>query len=464
MLYFLFVLVWLISPLLTCNAYSLRNHHQSQSRRGAGLSRCHDSGLFLAGATNSGSWRPPTSDEELPENTDCVYASSSLRPTTARSSSSSSSTVVRTRTTKLGLLSLDLDDTLFATTPTVREANEAQVSYMNAYLQNNMNNHSDITVEHVWQTTREIRRHVVGSQTYTALRKIAIRRLYAEQLLGVEVDGDNDSNNNNLSWLDTLTEETFQVWLHERHRAAERYLFDSALTSLQQLALLRRQRRADDDDSVAHKDNDDDTGCCVAAITNGRGDPMAMPMLRDCFDFCISGEDADVFPYRKPHAGIYQVALERYRERYPQHHHERRGNRKTMNDTNENGHRKQEQENHYIWIHVGDCLANDVGASADCGAWTIWFAPSSDHDPAPTPASVSESSAASSSNNISSNNNSWSTASKAEWRQRQTLAQQARDKVSIRITHWSELEGAIDELLWRAESALSSRTTTTQQQ
>jgi phosphoglycolate phosphatase-like HAD superfamily hydrolase len=37
------------------------------------------------------------------------------------------------------------------------------------------------------------------------------------------------------------------------------------------------------------------------------------------FDFCVSGEDADIFPNRKPHAGIYQVALERYRQLYAHH-------------------------------------------------------------------------------------------------------------------------------------------------
>ena len=373
--YFLFVvyLLWLVP--CCCDAYSLRN--QPPRLGGAGAK----------------SRSPPTSEEEeLHDRTDLDSASSSSRRE-------------RTRT-KLGLLSFDLDDTLFPTTATVRDANEAQVSYMNAHLgPNNSDNH--ITVEQFLQTTRKIRAGTTSPQTYTALRQNAIRHLYQERLV--------DDNG-----LDALTEKTFQIWLQERHRAAERHLFDSTVNSLRHVCRVRFPE------------------ACVAAITNGRGDPTAMPALRDYFDFCVSGEDPDVFPHRKPQAGIYQVALRRYRELYPHHHHHLHHDRTngTISNHDDDGACDNEppaQEFQYIWCHVGDCLANDVGASADCGAWTIWYAP---------PPSVDD----------PTHSQPWSTASTAEWRQRQALAQESQNKVSIRIANLSELEWAIDQLLWRAEN------------
>jgi len=92
----------------------------------------------------------------------------------------------------------------------------------------------------------------------------------------------------------------------------------------------------------------------IGAITNGRGNPFHMPSIAKYFEFCVSGEDAGVFPSRKPDRGIYEVALNRYSElmKFSQ----------------------TAMSNHDLnWIHVGDDLANDVGASAACGAKTIWF-------------------------------------------------------------------------------------------
>jgi putative hydrolase of the HAD superfamily len=71
--------------------------------------------------------------------------------------------------------------------------------------------------------------------------------------------------------------------------------------------------------------------------------------LAPLFDFCVSGEDDDVFPNQKPHAGIYQATLRRYEELFPHH------------------------DDDHVWVHVGDCLANDVGASAACGALAVWM-------------------------------------------------------------------------------------------
>ena len=62
--------------------------------------------------------------------------------------------------------------------------------------------------------------------------------------------------------------------------------------------------------------------------------------------FPMLGEDDDVFPHRKPHLGIYEVALAKAGLKLPL-------------DENE------------CWVHIGDDLANDVGASFELGALTV---------------------------------------------------------------------------------------------
>eukprot|EP00586_Coscinodiscus_wailesii_P014964 CAMPEP_0172505402 /NCGR_PEP_ID=MMETSP1066-20121228/186177_1 /TAXON_ID=671091 /ORGANISM="Coscinodiscus wailesii, Strain CCMP2513" /LENGTH=161 /DNA_ID=CAMNT_0013281999 /DNA_START=303 /DNA_END=785 /DNA_ORIENTATION=+ len=82
----------------------------------------------------------------------------------------------------------------------------------------------------------------------------------------------------------------FDAWLDERNAAANRHLYPDAVDTLRSL----RQAFPD---------------LCVGAVTNGRGDPRCMPLLEPFFDFCVSGEDSDVFPARKPARGIYRAAL-----------------------------------------------------------------------------------------------------------------------------------------------------------
>ena len=53
----------------------------------------------------------------------------------------------------------------------------------------------------------------------------------------------------------------------------------------------------------------------IGPIINRKGNPLKMmEMLSEYFDFGISEEDGNVFLHRKLHAGIYEVAVWRYRE------------------------------------------------------------------------------------------------------------------------------------------------------
>ena len=121
-------------------------------------------------------------------------------------------------------------------------------------------------------------------------------------------------------------EQLFDLWLDERHAAAERLLYDGAVEALREC----RERWPD---------------ATVGAITNGRGDPAAMPSLAPYFGWCVTGERADIHPHRKPAPRIFEAALAR-------------AGRDAAADTGG-------------WVHVGDCLLNDVAASKGVGARTV---------------------------------------------------------------------------------------------
>jgi FMN phosphatase YigB (HAD superfamily) len=285
----------------------------------------------------------------------------------------------------LGFLSFDLDDTLFSTTATVNDANRKQISYMNDLCADaGLDKEAIFTIESFQECTRSIRRELTEPVSYTTLRKLAIRRAIDQH---AQVEGTCD--------LETMVNDIFNVWLQERHMAAERYLFNDTISTLDSIR-------------VHYPD------LCNVAITNGRGNPLHMPnTLAPYFDFCVSGEDANVFPHRKPSPVIYETARQRYQEHCPHH------------DTDR------------VWCHVGDCLANDVGASAACGALAVWY--NSDA----TAYKYTESTL----DVLTKSEPSWSTATATEVEQRQRLFRDAKSRIATRISKLSELEDALDELL-----------------
>ena len=236
--------------------------------------------------------------------------------------------------------------------------------------------------------TKSIRKELSKTDTpitYTDLRIQAIQlelERCLERLAGPELSGVVDLS---------VSRRIFNVWLQARHEAAERYLFDGTVDMLEEV-------------SKSHP------GVVIGAVTNGRGNPLDMPALAPYFAFTISGEDAEVFPARKPHRGIFDATLTRYKE-------------------------LTGEDNVSCWIHVGDDLANDVGASAVVGARAIWFdterdSEKQDGDKQP----------------------SWSTASKEEIERRKQMAQEAEGSVSKRIATLAELPGAIGDILLNTAS------------
>jgi FMN phosphatase YigB (HAD superfamily) len=290
----------------------------------------------------------------------------------------------------LGLLSFDLDDTLFSIRETVNDANDAMIRHMNQYL---LHNHDPCSIDEFIAASREIRKILQKKPiTYTELRKFSIRKELEKRKHLLKTD------------MDKAVHAAFDAWRTERHAAAERYLFDDTLSTLQSL----RERYPD---------------TYFAAITNGLGNPLQMNSLAPYFDFSVSGEEQDIFPHRKPYSKIYQVALQRYQALYPHHHQMIHAGSPYLK----------------VWCHVGDCLAKDVGASYDCGAMAVWYAPDAgDVGKSSEPLSIVD--------------EKWSTASKNERMERQKLASIAKAKVAIQISKLSELENALEILLLGSHS------------
>lgn len=274
---------------------------------------------------------------------------------------------------KLHLITFDLDDTIFPIGPVVADANEAQLARLKNLGYTNANNDEIIKASKIIRTELREAGKVLS---YTDLRKQSIKReiIRVTNLQTHQVD-------------ESVVNDVFNSWLSMRHESADKNLFDNCVDALEAI----RQQHPD---------------AVIGAITNGRGNPLCMPSVEQYFDFCVSGEDEHVFPKRKPDRGIYEAALDTFFNL-------RRGDSIPEDSLN--------------WIHVGDDLANDVGASAVCGAKAIWLSAEDDELDADLP--------------------SWSTATKEELERRAKLNDSAKEYVSAKIRNLIELEKAVLDIL-----------------
>ena len=203
----------------------------------------------------------------------------------------------------LRLITLDLDDTLWPTGPVVRAANAAVAEALGA-------DADDL----------QARLKAARSGSLPQKPSYSEARIQAIESWLHERDGTAEGRR-------TAAEDFFALWLSERHAAAERLLFDGAADAV---AAVR----------TAHPD------ALIAAVTNGRGDPLAMPALRSHFDFTVSAEDPGIWPERKPAAAPFLAALRTAGIRQP---------------------------TPAQWAHIGDDLINDVKAAKELGAWAVWL-------------------------------------------------------------------------------------------
>ena len=245
-------------------------------------------------------------------------------------------------TTTADLITFDLDDTIFPVGPVVNEANQALIKHLNEC------GFDQITQESLIASTKLIRNDLLSNEnkviTYTELRQ---RAICYEMNHNHNDDDNNNNNRDEYKYTDSNVIQAYDIWEMNRHLAAERHLYHDTIPMLQVL-------------------KEKYPNAIIGAITNGKGNPLHMKQtICEYFDFCISGEDENVFPYRKPHEQIYQKSLDFFFNL-------KRGDSDDHDNDNDNDNDNDEEKKNICWVHVGDDLANDVGASAKCGALAVW--------------------------------------------------------------------------------------------
>lgn len=350
-------------------------------------------------------------------------SASSVAESPARESNSPSGTKT------LGLITFDLDDSLYPLEPVIRDANEAFVSIMSNY-------GYEIGINDIVESGKRIREEagpVAGTaMSHTEVRLLAIRREMERAMLekklrecaedwATEVESLTAPIRSSAEkWAksavsQTVVESIYSAWERERHHSAERHLYPDVVDTLQKI-------------KEAHPD------VVIGAVTDGRANPMLMVFsLAPYFDFCMSWEDdaagrTDFFRELcdvDGNAGlqwIYRAAYEKYTEIAET----KREMKKDDDDASSDP----------VWIHVGDDLAYDVGGSSSCGAKTVLL--DLDEEYGQT-AKVRFGKHA--------RMPSWNTASDTELANREAMNRAAEGMVYKRVSRLSVLPDAIDDIL-----------------
>mmetsp|Transcript_6908 Transcript_6908/g.11255 ORF Transcript_6908/g.11255 Transcript_6908/m.11255 type:complete len:430 (+) Transcript_6908:49-1338(+) len=363
--------------------------------------------------------------------------SATVEPTTSTTTTASSVDDTLPKTKTLGLLTFDLDDSLYPIAPVLHDANEIFVQTMSNY-------GYDLEPNDIVEAGKRIREEagpIAGTaMSHTEVRLEAIRREMERMMLkkklqecaedwATEVESLTAPIRSSAEkWAraavsQTVVESIYSAWERERHHSAERHLYPEIISSLQKI-------REDHPDVV------------IGAVTDGKANPMLMVFsLAPYFDFCMSWEDdasgrTEFFKELGNVDGnadlqwIYRAAYEKYKNIAE--------TKREMNVAKgvvvEDG---KDDDDAPLWIHVGDDLAYDVGGSASCGAKTILLDLDEEYgqtakvrfaDPnAPMP--------------------SWNTASGDEIANRKAMNDAAEGMVDKRVSRLSMLPDAIDDIL-----------------
>mmetsp|Transcript_8179 Transcript_8179/g.12557 ORF Transcript_8179/g.12557 Transcript_8179/m.12557 type:complete len:409 (-) Transcript_8179:117-1343(-) len=342
----------------------------------------------------------------------------------------------------IGLLTFDLDDTLYPIAGVVDAANTAFVRTMEKF------GYSGLTPSDIVETGKLIREEIAAEDpqaaavlTHTEVRELAIRREMENIMLDKKLKETADdwaTPVSNLAdvvvahakkWSRTavspsIVNAVLTAWEMERHHAAERLLYPEVLDVLKRI-------KAEHPDVV------------IGAVTDGRANPMFMTFtLAPFFDFCMSWED-DQGGRRKffqelscvegdaQLSWIYDAAYDKYKNL--------RSQMDAINAISPQPTEDGDDDDDRVWIHVGDDLAYDVGGSSKSGAKTILVELADKYEQTarhrfdgavPQP--------------------SWSTNLSKELEKRQVMNKRAEEMVDKKIAFLTQLPEAIDEILAEA--------------
>eukprot|EP00550_Attheya_septentrionalis_P002135 CAMPEP_0198291256 /NCGR_PEP_ID=MMETSP1449-20131203/8846_1 /TAXON_ID=420275 /ORGANISM="Attheya septentrionalis, Strain CCMP2084" /LENGTH=405 /DNA_ID=CAMNT_0043989873 /DNA_START=109 /DNA_END=1326 /DNA_ORIENTATION=+ len=355
---------------------------------------------------------------------------------TDTSSPSETTTETENKTKKLGLITFDLDDTLYPVAPVLADANRAFAKAMERF------GYEGIEPDDIDETGKKIRDEMSKSDpdaaailTHTEIRMLSIRQVLEKVLLDrMLIQTAEDWATDVLSLTKPVVESAkkwarnavppavvqavYNAWEMERYHAAERYLYPEVI-------------------EVFLKIKEDHPDAIIGAVTDGKANPLLMTFtIAPYFDFCMSWEDdqgarSKFFKELGSVEGnaeltwIYDAALDKYKEIFD--------STEEMNVAA--GHAPKDAEER-IWIHVGDDLGYDVGGSAACGAKTVLADYFDEYEQTAKkrydpdflmPA--------------------WSNSPEVELQKRQDLNEKARARVTAKIDRISELPVAISEIL-----------------
>lgn len=148
-----------------------------------------------------------------------------------------------------------------------------------------------------------------------------------------------------------VVEAVLNAWEMERHHAAERHLYTDIMDMFEQI-------------KAEHPN------CVIGAVTDGKANPLFMTFtLAKHFDYCINWED-DQAGRKKFFTDLSNVEKDADL-RWIYTATKEKGEELVKTEALLRGEEYPDANVDYVWIHVGDDLALDVGGAATCGAKTI---------------------------------------------------------------------------------------------
>mmetsp|Transcript_4698 Transcript_4698/g.9192 ORF Transcript_4698/g.9192 Transcript_4698/m.9192 type:complete len:448 (+) Transcript_4698:126-1469(+) len=379
-----------------------------------------------------------------------------LRSTTSSETSDTSSPSAATSTKKnkkkkLGLITFDLDDTLYPIAPVLDEANAAFSTSMSNF------GYVDIQPSDIVETGKEIRAAVDSEDSkdskssktqdplkpttvnHKEIRMAAIRKEMEDFILktklrqtaedwATEVESlTSPVRKSAEKWARTtvhssVVQAVYNAWEMERHHAAERHLFPDAISTIKRI-------------------QEDHPNVIVGGVTDGSANPMLMVFsLMPLFDFTVSWEDdldkarlmenvfqeLDAVDQSDGLGWIYRLAVQKGKEMS--------NLTAEIKKKGENDGTDDEDDFEWCWVHVGDDLAYDVGGSATTGAKTVLV------DLAPEYGQTARL-------RREGKRPAWTTETEEQLENHRKMSMNALEKVDAKITHLGQLPEAINELL-----------------
>lgn len=344
---------------------------------------------------------------------------------------------------ELGLLTFDLDDTLYPIEPVIKAANDAFVQAMEKF------GFPGLSAFDIVETGKQVREEIAAKDpekaaglTHTEIRELAIRREMEKVILKRKLKEVADDwatpvesltanvKKHALSWAknavsESIVQSVLTDWEMARHHAAERNIFPHVIDALKKI-------------------KEEHPKVIIGAVTDGRANPLLMTFtLAPYFDFCMSWEDDQggrrqffkdlgEVGEKAELTWIYDAARHQY------------AILKQAQDAIDSAKNNEpikplmwpENYDDLVWIHVGDDLAFDVGGSSACGAKTILVElPKALGQTAPFRFDLSV------------KQPSWATTTKKELETRIRMNEAAKEHVDVQINTMERLPIAINEIL-----------------